>query len=378
MLPDGKVWYKGFKYSPYSDGTFPVRKSDFVGWDVNCKSLQDWELSLRMLKRDNFEGNDWKFIDHAFFAAELPKKGGLSDDSHTNWQERATYAKSKNGIKNNDICVTSLGAPSHGYNVSDILEADFLNMPSFKPHNYKMVYLLGFYPEKAQFHMDVFQRNKGKNVIHWIGTDILQMHWNCSFQKLKSLRKFFKDNKVIHLCEADFTQKELAELGIKAKVVPIPPKKLYKPMELPEEFTVGIYAPKSDLYNEELMMEVVRSLPDIKFYFFGDDTKKGVKDDNWEHLGYIDYDEWMPKFSCNLRVTVHDGLPLTPLQFISAGRQVVTNTPLKGAIKCTKSRDDIVKALRKAQKSPISDKVVKYWEKELSHDKYVKSIGGLK
>jgi hypothetical protein len=249
-------------------------------------------------------------------------------------------------------------------------------MPSFKPHNYKMVYLLGFYPEKAQFHMDVFQRNKGKNVIHWIGTDILQMHWNCSFQKLKSLRKFFKDNKVIHLCEADFTQKELAELGIKAKVVPIPPKKLYEYMPLPDEFSVGIYAPSSDLYNEELMMEVVRSLPDVKFYFFGNKDRKD-KGENWEHLGYIDMDEWLPKMSCNLRVTVHDGLPITPLQFLTAGRNVVTNTPLKGAIKCTKSREDIVKALRTAQNSPTSRSVSKYWLKELDHTKYTKRIRGL-
>jgi hypothetical protein len=385
VKPDGSVWYKGFKFSPYSDGTFPVRKSDWIGWDVDAKSLQDWELSIRMLKRDNFEGKDWKYIQHSFFAAELPKKGGLSDDSHNNWQERATYAKSKNGVKNNDVVVASLGAPAHAMNASEILDADYLPMPSFKPHNYKLVYLLGFYtkegnpPIVTQQHMKTFENNKGVNVIHWIGSDIMQLRWNCSFEKIKALKQFFKDNNVIHLSEAEFTQKELEEVGIKSKVVPLPPEKLYEPMDLPEKFTVGIYAPKSDLYNEELMMEIVRSMPDVQFYFFGDNTNT-TKGENWQHLGYIDYDEWIPKFSCNLRVTAHDGLPLTCLQFMSAGRSVVTNVPLKGAIQVEKDRDSIIKGVRKAQKTSQKANVAKYkrfWKKELTREKYIKTIRGL-
>jgi len=381
MLPNGKVWYPSFKYSPYSDGTFPVRKSDWIGWDEDCKSLQDWELSLRMLARDNFEGKDWEYIDFSFFAAELPKPGGLSDDSHQNWIERRDYVKSKNGIKDNDICVASLGAPAHAFNVSDILEADYLPMPSFKPHNYKTVYLLGFYtkedpqmPYVTKYHMQTFDGNKGVNILHWIGSDVLQLRWNCSFEKIKQLKQWFKDNNIIHLCECDWIQKELAEVGISARIVPIPPKKLYKPMPLPKEFSIGIYAPKSDLYNNELMMEVVRSLPDIKFYFFGDDERKGEKGENWEHLGYIDYDEWIPKLSANLRVTIHDGLPLTPLQFLTAGRNVITNQPVKGAIIVDKTRESIVEGVRKAQQTPLRANVAQYWTKELDPIKYKNAI----
>lgn len=383
MLPNGKVWYSSFKYSPYSDGTFPVRADDFIGWDEDCSSLQDWELSLRMLKRDNFEGKDWVYVDYSFFAAELPKPGGLSDDSHQNWIARRDYVKSKNGIKDNDMCVASLGAPAHAFNVSEMLKADFLPMPSFKPHNYKLVYLLGFYtkedpnaPYVTSYHMKTFEGNKGTNVLHWIGTDVLQLRWNCSFEKIKQLKKWFKDNKVIHLCECDWIQDELKEVGIDARVVPIPPKKTYEPMPLPEEFSVGIYAPDSGLYNETLMMEVIRSMPDVKFYLFGNDNRND-HGENWEHLGYINYDEWVPKMSANLRITTHDGLPLTTLQFMTAGRNVISNQPIKGAIVVKPDRESIVKGIRKAQRENLNPKVSKYWIKELSHDKYLKTIRGL-
>ena len=154
--------------------------------------------------------------------------------------------------------------------------------------------------------------------------------------------------------------------------MPIPPSETYQPMPLPKEFTVGIYDPNSEMYNKELMLEIKRACPDIKFYFFGDPNKKGT-----DHLGWIDLKEWMPKFSCNLRVTVHDGLPLTPLQFLMAGRNVVYNYPLKGAVECTKSRESIVKALREAQKRPLSHEISKYWQKELNHNKFKKTIRGL-
>jgi len=282
--PNGEVWYKGFKFTNYCDSSFPIRAKAYIPWDETVKSLQDWDWAIRQLQRDNFEGKDWWFIDHPFFLAEAPQKGGLSDDSHSNWIERTDYIRNKNGIPKSDICVTSLGAPHHGFHIAEKLGADFISMPSFKPNKYKMIYLVGFYtaedpgsPRVTALHMQVFKNFSGKKIIHWIGTDIVQMHWNCSFQKVKALKEWFKKEKIIHLVEAEWTRKELKELGINAKIVPIPPKKLNDPMPLPKEFSVGIYeSSASPMYNLQLMDDIVRSMPDIKFYFFGDDTNKGA------------------------------------------------------------------------------------------------------
>jgi glycosyltransferase involved in cell wall biosynthesis len=381
----GKVWYEAFKWSPYADATFPIRKEYFMPWDPDCKSLNDWEWSVRYLKKDNWTGKGWKYIPMSFFIAEDAKPGGLSNDSHSNWEDRKAYVQEHGDVEPRDICVTSLGAPEHGIRTSKLLDAEYLTMPGFKAHHYKAVYLLGFYlredPANPGFvtrsHMDVFARNKGKNIVHWVGTDIYDLRWHCSFEKIKALKSWFKKNKVIHLCEAEFTQKELAEVGIKAKIVPIPPEKLYEPMPLPKEFIVGIYLPSRDLYNPQLMEEVIRAMPDVKFYLFGDESRKGQKGDNWDYLGYIDFDKWIPKMSANLRVTSHDGLPLTPLQFFTAGRNVITNVDLKGAIKVEANKESIVKGIRKAQKEPLDPKVAEYWNEKLDKDIFVNTIRGL-
>jgi hypothetical protein len=147
-------------------------------------------------------------------------------------------------------------------------------------------------------------------------------------------------------------------------------------MPLPEKFTVGVYEnPTQKMYQEELMVEIARSMPDIDFKFFGDPTRIGNKEtDNIEHLGWIDLDEKMKDFSCNLRISVHDGLPLTPLQFLTAGRNVVTNVQLEGAIIVDPDRKKIIEGIRKAQEEQLLDKVGKKWHKVLSVDKYRRAI----
>ena len=151
-------------------------------------------------------------------------------------------------------------------------------------------------------------------------------------------------------------------------------------MPLPDKFTIGVYLPPNQqgTYSEDFVMEITRAMPDIQFYFFGNENRKGEKGNNWEHLGYINFDEWMPNFSCELRLTVHDGLPLSSVQFMQAGRNVVTNVPVKGAIHVHPTRKNIVEGIRKAQKTPLNKSTSDYWTKEMSVDKYKKSIEELK
>lgn len=369
----GNPMYWAFRFSNFCSGANPIRKSAFVGWDENCKSLQDWDMWQRMLLKDNFEGKRFKLVRKSFFLTEPPRKGGLSADSDTNWIERVKYVREKNGIPISDVCVCSLGAPYHGVNTAKLLGYDYLPMPSFKPNNYKAVYLLGFYVSGVEGHMQVLAGAK-KKIIHWIGTDIYQLGHTLSVNTWRDLLSYFKNEKIIHLSEADFTHKELKELGIKSKVVPIPPSKLYKPMPLPEKFTVGIYDnPTQDMYQKELMEHVARSLPDIEFKFFGNPQKTG-KYNNVEHLGWVEMDEWMPKLSCNLRITTHDGLSLTVLQFLTAGRNVVTNTPVKGTIQVKPTREDIVKGIRLASKRFLDKKWSRYWSDEVSTKKFQKRM----
>jgi glycosyltransferase involved in cell wall biosynthesis len=370
--------YWAFRFSNYCSGAFPIRKEAFIGWREELVSLQDWDMWLRMLSKDNYEGKKFKFYRKNFFLTEPVRTGGISQDSHKNWIERVKQVKKLNNIPLSDICVSSLGAPLHGVSVAKMLGADYLPMPSFKPHKYKTIYLLGFYtnhPEAIQAHLRVFNSQKPiKKIIHWIGNDIYQFSHGISVATWKELLELWKKKGYIHLTEVDYTQKEMLGLDVKTKVIPIPPSKLYKPIRLPEKFTVGVYEnPTQNVYEEELMAHVARSMPDIQFIFFGDDSKKG-KYANVNHVGWIDYDKWLPKLSCNLRITKHDGLPLTAIQFMTAGRNVITNSPLKGAIVVTNDRKDIIAGIRKAQKQPLNKKWSKYWRKIASPERFKKAI----
>lgn len=378
----GVVDYWAFRFSNYCSGANPLRKEAFVRWDETVRSLQDWDMWIRMLLKDNFEGKKFLYFHRPFFLTEPPHVGGISDDSHKNWKERVKYVREKNGIPLSKIVVTSGGAPYHGMHIAKKLGADYLPDPTYKPNDYETLYLLGYYTgskEAFAYHANMIINFTGKNrIVHWIGTDVYELYNKISVQTMIELRSFWKRYKVRHLAEIKHIQEELKELEVKAEVVPIPPPKLYEPMPLPEEFAVGIYEnPTQRMYGEDLMMEIVRSMPDVKFYFFGSEDMKGQKSGNMEHLGWIDFDEWMPKFSLNLRITTHDGLPLTPVQFLTAGRSVITNTNLKGADVVDGKRKEIVELIRRAKKNaPWADTRVtsQYWIDALDFQVYKEAI----
>lgn len=402
--PKGAPDYWAFRYTNYCSGMFPVRKEAFIGWDESVKSLQDWDMWQRMLLKDNFRGDKFLYIPVSYCYTDPVKEGGISHDSATHWKERRSYIMKKNGIPQSKMCVTSLGAPWHGLHVAKKLGAEYLPMPSFKEHDYEAIYLLGFYPGPGgptKTHLAVFaepghvrddekglpdvqQYFKGKKIIHWIGTDVLKMRTEVPFVTIKYLRDLFKENDFILLSEAEHIQKELQEIGIDTQVIPIPPDTLFEPIPLPEEFAAAIYEnPTQDLYNNLLMKQVARACPDIKFYFFGDDSKKDMHTDNTEHLGWIDLKEWMPKFSVNVRVTVHDGLPLTPLQFLTAGRGVVSSTNIVGASVVGADRKEIIERIRYYKEEfntnggGVPRAIIDLWTKKLNFETYKSKMEAL-
>jgi len=92
-----------------------------------------------------------------------------------------------------------------------------------------------------------------------------------------------------HLCEAKFTQDELAELGIKADIVPIPPRWFYKQTPLPEKPAIAVYQPMSNksFYLPEVCKEIADLCPDVTFKFFGDSGAIG-KINNVEYIGDVE------------------------------------------------------------------------------------------
>ncbi len=369
----------------YIDGSFPLKREAFDrigGWDPTVKSLQDWDFWIRVVKTG---GKGYYFRD-CFFETEMPHQGGLSFDSASNWIDRTNYIKEKNGIPFRKVCVASLGASWHARNLAKMLDADFKEMPSFKPHEYEAIYVIGFYPQFADMQGQMFENVYGvdagltpaKKIVHFVGTDIWQLK-DLSPLKITFFKDYFKANVDVVLTEDKFTQDELKELGIDSIVVPIPPAKLYKPLPLPEEFTVAVYNPEVNkaFYRPELMLEVAKSLPDVKFKFFGDQYERKTEG-NIEWMGRLSQEEMdvlIANSSCLLRTPIHDGLSLNALEFLTAGRQVVITTPVKHAIHLERPEAHLIRlALEQAKNDGLNIKASEYWTKRLDHKIFKKTM----
>lgn len=319
----------------YIDCGFPLWRKYVVEWDPGVKSLQDWDFWLRVVKthgvKGHYLGREYSFI------AQPPQPGGLSFDSHDNWIERVRYVRDKNGIPTNDICVTSLGAPYHGAQIARMIGADYRDGTIFKSHNYKALYMIGFYikpTDQRNPHAEILAHfDESVKIVHFVGADIYWLK-KFSHNDLKLLAGALMLQCDHILCETPLAQKELAEMGIKSDIVPLPPYRDYELKPLPEKFKVALFLTgKSDFdkYCREETLSIVRAMPDVEFSAYGDFGKDEINYPNLTHYGNIWGEDWT-KFvydhSAYLRIVRHDTRPMASDEFILAGRDVVTNIPL--------------------------------------------------
>lgn len=333
----------------YIDCGFPLWRKYAVEWDIDCKSLQDWDFWLRVIKTHHvkgfFLGRDYSFI------AEPPRPKGLSDDSSSHWLDRITYVKTKNGIPTRDILVTSLGAANHAIEIAKLIGADFRDDTFDKPSAYKALYMIGFYIKPNEGGLNEHARRlavfkdkypEAKRVVHFVGADIYWLR-KFPYESLKYLAGAIRKSCDHILSENQAAHDELLEYGISSEIVPIPsytPTWDVKP--LPNDFKVALYLVEPghgegqsdfDKYCFEATLSIVRAMPDVQFTAYG---KGGwdVQYPNLKHHKLIPRDTW-PDYvyenSALLRLCRHDTLPMASCEFLMAGREVVTNITMRFA-----------------------------------------------
>jgi hypothetical protein len=102
-------------------------------------------------------------------------------------------------------------------------------------------------------------------------------------------------------------------------------------LPLPDKFTVAIYdhgQSQDDVYYSGFMGEIIKAMPDINFVYFGEKGKVG-KDKNCRFLGHALLNDILKESSCLLRITRHDGFPVTPIEFLQHNRPTITNVDVK-------------------------------------------------
>lgn len=361
--------------SNFISGMSPIRREVWIPQDETRKCLQDWDMWLTLAENE-VKG---KFINKSFFITEPPTETGISAYSHKNWERETTLIRNKHKNPKSSLVVTSSGAYHHAIHIAQKLGVDVLPDPNFKSHSYKSIYLIGWYPEATKQYVQMFKKFDTK-IVHFIGGDIWKFRNRLNWEALQELKNYFQKEKIILLTETKHTYDELKEMGIETKIVPIPPAKLQEIQPLPKKFVVANYInPTQDVYYEDFMTGIAKNMPDIEWKFFGDKNKV-FTDGNIEYVGWVDMDEFIPKCSALVRLTIHDGLPLGPLEFITAGRNVLTNNKFPHINYCKISkdeivvRDDVVAKIREMQTKPLNIEGSIYWKEKLKTEKYVKAI----
>lgn len=363
---------------PYIDGSFPLRREAYPwdnngGWDPNIKSLQDWDFWLAVIKQKKGKG---LYVQDIFFETEYPKEGGLSYDSSKHWLERTREIKEKWGIEESKICVTGPGAAFHAMNLAKTLGVDYRPTPAFKPHSFDVIYLIGYYLNHPVC-QGVFAGFNGKKIIHWVGSDIWQL-MHLSLVERRNIVSALNQFVDVHLAEFKHTAKELKELGIRVDgIVPLPSRKFFKPTPLPKKFTVAVYMPaqNQEFYFKEFCEKVAKSLPEFDFKFYGDPLTMH-KRKNITSVGYVeDMDKFIRECSAIMRFTQHDGMPLSLVEFLSAGRRVLFNIKIPHVSYMSGLDLDMAKYhLTEMSKKGLNEEGMKYWRRHCSPAKYKKTI----
>ena len=393
----------------YIDCGFPIWRRHVVKWDPDVKSLQDWDFWLRVVRngvKGHYLGREISFI------ARYPALKGLSHDSTENWMERVRFVRQKNGIPMKDVCVTSIGAPFHGVEIAKMIGADYRDDTLHKPHDYKALYLIGWYMhpgEKQNGHSGILARfPNARRIVHFVGADIYWLR-KFSVEKIKEWAGAMRLACHHFLCENQLAKDELKGYGIDAEIVPIPPYTDFKFVPVPAEFSVALYlTDKSDFdkYLQKHTLSIVKAMPDVRFYGYGDADLSDFKAKNFEHLGYLDRRKWesfVHDRSAYLRLVRHDTRPMATDEFIIAGRDVITNIPNPcvhyidtsgdmpfnewdvfspgfSALRWPDTKSKIVRMIRNVKKSQMSGATIRYINNSLdtqdllSKEKYIKTI----
>ncbi len=164
-------------------------------------------------------------------------------------------------------------------------------------------------------------------VVHWAGTDILVAKEKPWLQHIACLPCY------THLAEADSTIRELAAMGIDARIAPIPPRLTTAEIPpLPETFTLLLYVRPSrpSFYGAVEYARLVNAFAHepVRFIIVGGGVVDVPSSGKVVNLGWMEsLKQAYEQASMLVRYTEHDGLSLMVLEALQAGRQVLWTHP---------------------------------------------------
>ncbi len=277
------------KCENYIDGCSPYRRQFAPRWSTKLKSLIDWDAMLQIAEK-----TPGFYIKEPTFFAELPKPGGLSDDSSNNWLKRWKAVRNLHEVPERIVCIASLDNPYSALRLAELLECDFRINPGFKPHEYRLIYAYGFNCslERLQYNSSMFMRHFGHKLIHWVGPDmreLLKLRWIDVDYFASIVLKKINENWCMNFRDKDLLRK----IGLDAEVV-------YPAIDLPY---VAAKKEAISVNDTGVMDQLKKAMPDLEF----------LHND----------------LSCGISVH-HEDHPENIIKSICAGNVVIATTPMAG------------------------------------------------
>lgn len=177
--------------------------------------------------------------------------------------------------------------------------------------------------------LDFISRAGKHMLVHWVGTDVSVAvdDWREGQISERVLERS------IHRADAAWLLDELSVLGIHARerLLPIPVA-IGQPQPLPAHFQVLVYLPAEpqEDYDVEATLEVMRSLPEIKFAIVGG----YVPPEPLANVEVLGFTQNMPavyrESTVLLRLMKHDGMSHSVIEAASFGRYVLWSYELAG------------------------------------------------
>lgn len=280
-----------------------------------------------------------KLSDEQILTMNMPKGAGWFLDEH-----------SDSKIKSKDFGIISEGCNDHARQLTThVFKDESLFYEWFE--NSKLhaecdvpVILGMFYKNRVQRNMHLRYAgidtrstvlDQAPAIIWWVGTDVMNLETQYASGDSRYIEKLNHPN-IIHLVESTATKEELSPYLDEMTILPLPAPVEYKPMPIPPSKKVAVYMPpgRKDFYGYNIIREVANELPKVTFIFYANqaveaDIAQPIDETTncWD-FGVLNRDDMTRLIADStvcLRITEHDGVPLSILEFGMAGRQIIFN-----------------------------------------------------
>lgn len=279
------------------------------------------------------------------------------------------------------IIFTTVGSKFFAKQFAYITGNDFKISGKVRRHfnELRNIVIIGLYHPENKFY------SKIKNcIIILAGSDVLELIKIGNKRRNNILRRL-KRNNIRIISASNFIQDEVYKLfGLKTETINWP--YLYEfgyPIPMPDLFSVGCYMPTQNkrFYNYNLILDIAKQMKEVRFFLH---CRTGIPK-NYEKVPNVVYKykpiknmmNFIPQMSCGLRITEHEGFPLSLIEYSLCGRYFIHNRSYPKCIVVSNkpSVGEIIDVINNIKcKNSINYEAYNYYKKEHSPHKFIDDL----